>query len=111
MTYQQLFLLLLSRFIVETTSLNDLVVDIKFISCPLVHGLFYAFLCDESKDKNSLGLSNTMGAILSLKISMRIPIGVETVKTLGNCERKQNSNLHDDSISSLQVQAKPTGPS
>lgn len=79
-TCQKLFLLLLRGFIVETTGLNNLVVDIELESRARVHRLLNALVSDESKDADCLGLSDTMRTILSLQISMRIPIGIEAIK-------------------------------
>jgi hypothetical protein len=53
--------------------LDDLVIDIKLVSCTSVHGFFDTLLSDETEDTDSLGLADTMSTILSLKISMGIP--------------------------------------
>ena len=79
-TYQELFLLLLGGFVVETTSLNDLVVDVELVSSTREHRLLYALLRDEPQDTDHLRLTDTMGTILRLEISMRVPITVKARK-------------------------------
>jgi len=72
-THQEFFLFFLRRFVVEATSLNDLVIDIELVSRTSVHGFFDALLGNETENTNSLGLTDTVSTILSLKISVRIP--------------------------------------
>jgi len=72
-TYQKLFLLLLGRLIIKAACLNNLVINIEFVSCSLVHGLLDTLLRNEPKDKHRLSLTDTVSTILSLKISMGIP--------------------------------------
>ena len=79
-TYQELLLLFLRRLVVETTSLNDLVVDVKLVSSTREHRLLYALLRDEPQDADHLRLTDTMGTILRLEISVRVPITVEAAK-------------------------------
>ena len=109
-TYQELFLLLLGRFVVETTSLNDLVVDIKLVSSTREHRLLYALLRDEPQDTDHLRLTNTMGTILRLKISVRVPITVEARNPNDSVLEKLGTEVyaHDDSVSGLQVETKTT---
>jgi hypothetical protein len=83
-TDQKLFLLLLRRLVIETTGLNDLVVDVELKSRARVHRFLDTLISDEPKDADCLGLSDTMRTILSLEIGVRIPIGIEAVK--GNVE-------------------------
>ena len=64
--HQKLFLFLLRRFVIETTGLNDLVVNIKLESRARVHRLLNTLVGNESKDPDCLGLSDTMRTILSL---------------------------------------------
>ena len=109
-TYQELFLLLLGRFVVETTSLNDLVVDIKLVSSTREHRLLYALLRDEPQDADHLRLTDTMGTILRLEISMRVPITVEARNPNDSVLEKLGTEVyaHDDSVSGLQVETKTT---
>lgn len=79
-TCQKLFLLLLRRFVIETTGLNDFVVDVELESRTRVHSFLHTLVSDESKDADRLGLPDTMCTILSLQVSMRIPIGIEAMK-------------------------------
>lgn len=71
--YQELFLFFHRRLVVEATSLNDFVVDIKLISCTSVHCLFHTLFGNETQNANSLCLTNTVGTILSLQVGVRIP--------------------------------------
>jgi len=64
--YQKLFLLLLGRLVVETTGLNDLVINVKFVPRSLVHGFFHTLLGNETQDKHGFGLTNSMSTILGL---------------------------------------------
>src|ERR1700722_46274 len=73
-THQKFFLFFLRRLVVKATRLNDLVIDIKLETCSRVHGFFHALLCDKTKDADCFGLTNTVRAILSLEIGMRIPV-------------------------------------
>jgi len=66
-------LFFLCRLVVETTGLNDLVVDVELVPRTSVHGFLHALLRDETEDTYRLGLADTMSTILSLKISMGIP--------------------------------------
>jgi hypothetical protein len=43
--------LVLQQFIVESTSLNDLVINIKLESSALIHGFVNTFLGHETQDK------------------------------------------------------------
>ena len=74
------FLLLLRGFVIEAAGLNDLVVDIELESCTRVHCLLHTLVGDESKDADRLSLSDTMRTILSLQVSMRIPIRIKAMK-------------------------------
>jgi len=67
-------LFFLRGLVVEATGLDDLVIDIKLVSRTSIHGFFDALLGDETEDAHSLGLTNTVSTILSLKISMGIPV-------------------------------------
>ena len=78
-TYQELFLFL-CRLVIETTSLDDLVIDVEFIMSTSEHNLFDALLRDEPKNSDDLGLTDTMRMTLSLQIGMRIPVRIEAVK-------------------------------
>jgi hypothetical protein len=49
-SHQELFLFFLRRLVVKTTSLNDFVVDVELVTCPLVHGFFHALFCDEPQN-------------------------------------------------------------
>jgi hypothetical protein len=66
-------LFFLRRLVVETTGLDDFVIDIELVPRTSVHGFFDALLSDETKDTDSLCLADTVSTILSLKISMGIP--------------------------------------
>ena len=79
-TYQELFLFLLCRLVIETTSLDDLVIDVEFITSTGKHSFFDALLRDEPKNSDDLGLTDTMRTILSLQIGVRIPVRIEAVK-------------------------------
>lgn len=72
-TYQEFFLLLLSGFVVESTGLNDFVIDVKLETSTRKHRLFDTLFRDESQYTNDFCLTNTMSTILGLKIGMRIP--------------------------------------
>ena len=72
-TDQKLFLFFLRRFVVETTGLNDFVVDIELVPRTGVHGFLDTLLSDESEDKDGFRLTDTMGTILGLKIGVGIP--------------------------------------
>lgn len=87
-TDQKFFLFLLCRFVIKTTSLNNLVINIKLVPSPLVHGLFDTLLRNEAKDENNLCLPNAMRTILGLQISMRIPITVKSTVNLAKFEIK-----------------------
>ena len=78
-TYQELFLFL-CRLVIETTSLDDLVIDVEFITSTGKHSFFDALLRDEPKNSDDLGLTDTMRMTLSLQIGMRIPVRIEAVK-------------------------------
>ena len=65
-SYQNLLLFFLSKLIVKTTGLDNLVIDIKLVTSSLEHGFFHALHCYESQDKNRFSLTNTMCSILSL---------------------------------------------
>ena len=78
--HQKFLLLLLRRLVIETTGLNDLVIDVELKSRARVHCLLDTLISDEPKDADCLGLSDTVRTILSLEISVRIPIGVEAIK-------------------------------
>jgi hypothetical protein len=75
-TYEKLFLFLLRRLVVETAGLDDLVVDVELVPGACVHCLFDALLRDEPKDTNNFRLADTVGAVLRLKIGMRVPVAV-----------------------------------
>lgn len=77
MAYQELLLLLLGRFVVETTGLNDLIVDVELVPRTCEHRLLDTLLRDEPQDAHDLRLTDTMGTILRLKIGVRVPIAVE----------------------------------
>lgn len=77
MAYQKLFLLFLSRLIVETTGLDNLVVDVELIPSTSEHGFFDTLLGDESQDTHNLRLTDTVSTILGLQIGVWIPIRVE----------------------------------
>ena len=79
-TYQELFLFLLCRLVIETTSLDDLVIDVEFVTCTSEHSFFDALLRDEPKNSDDLGLTDTMRTILSLQIGVRIPVRIKAVK-------------------------------
>ena len=79
-TYQELFLLLLRGLVVETTSLNDLVVDVELVSRTSKHGFLYALLSDVPQDSYNRRLTDTMRTILSLEISVRAPVTVEAIR-------------------------------
>lgn len=70
----------LRRLVVETTGLNDLVINVELVARTLVHGFFDTLLRDETQNEHNLGLTNTMRTILGLEIGVRIPI---TVKAKG----------------------------
>ena len=72
-TNQELLLLFLRRLVVESTGLNDLVVDVELVARARIHGLLHALLRDEAQDAHGLGLADTMRTILRLQISMWIP--------------------------------------
>lgn len=76
-TYQELFGLLPRRHVIETTGMNDPVVDIKLIPSPLVHGFSNTLLGNRPENKDSLGLTDTMRTVMSLKVGVRVPIEVE----------------------------------
>ena len=111
-TYQELFLLFLCTLVIETTGLDNLVVDIKLIPRTLVHGFLHALLGDEPENQDRLGLTDTMRTILGLQVSVGVPVGVEAVinrTSVANVAfTARGNNAHDDSISGLQVQAKTT---
>ena len=65
-TYQKFFLFLLRRFVIETTGLDDFVVDVELESCARVHCLLDTLVSNKTKDADCLGLSDTMRTILSL---------------------------------------------
>lgn len=50
-----------------------LVIDIELVASTGKHIFFDTLHGDESKNPDNLGVSNTMGTILRLKIGMRIP--------------------------------------
>jgi hypothetical protein len=72
-TYQEFFLLFLRRLVVETTGLDDLVVDIELVPRTSIHSFFDTLLRDETEDADSLCLADTVSTILGLKISVGIP--------------------------------------
>ena len=78
-SYQDLLLFFLSRLVIETTGLDNLVIDIKLVTSSLKHGLFHTLLRYKSQDKNRFSLTNTMCSILSLQIRVRIPITVKSI--------------------------------
>ena len=80
MTYQELFLFLLCRLVIETTRLDNLATDGKLMMNMSQHSFFDALLRDDPKNSDDLGLTDTMRTILSLKISVRIPIRIAAVK-------------------------------
>jgi hypothetical protein len=73
-TNEKFFLLFLSGLVVKSTCLNDLVIDIELVSSALVHGFLNTLLCYKSQDEDSFCLADTMGTILGLEISVRIPV-------------------------------------
>ena len=77
MAYQELLLLLLGRFVVETTGLNDLIVDVELVPRTCEHRLLDTLLRDEPQDTDDLGLTDTMRTVLCLEIRMRVPVTVE----------------------------------
>ena len=79
-TYKELFLLFLSRLVIETTGLDNLVINVEFVTGAGIHRLFDTLLCDKSEDSDRLRLTNTMRTILCLQISVRIPVGVKAVQ-------------------------------
>jgi len=54
--------------------LNNFLVYVKLEVSTLVHRFFNALFSNESQDKHSLGLTNTVRTVLRLQIGMRIPI-------------------------------------
>jgi hypothetical protein len=76
-TYQKLFLLFYSRFIVESTGLNDLIVNIELEPGSLVHGFLDTLLGYETQDEYGTRLADTMSTILGLQVGMRVPVGVK----------------------------------
>jgi hypothetical protein len=72
-TYQEFFLFFLRRLVVESTGLDDLVVDIELETCTRIHGFLHTLLCDEAKDADRFGLADTMRPVLCLQICMRVP--------------------------------------
>jgi hypothetical protein len=112
-TNQEFFLLFLSRLVIEATGLDDLVVDVELEAGTSIHRFFNALFGDKAQDANGFRLTDTMGTILSLEIGMRIPITVEAVKKEYNrmsslIIEHYRKNIHDDCISSLQIQTKTT---
>lgn len=99
--YQELLLFFYRRLVVEATSLNDFVVDIKLIPCTSVHCLFHTLFGDETQDANSLCLTDTVGTILSLQVGVRVPkmddplvdtLSQNTLLRLTNRSRSYNPN-------------------
>lgn len=66
MAYQKLLPFLCSRFIVEFTGLDDLLIDIELVSRTGKHALLDTLLSDEPINPHNLGLANTVRTILSL---------------------------------------------
>jgi hypothetical protein len=93
-TYQEFFLLFLGRLVIESTGLDDLVVDVQLETGTSIHRFFDAFLGDEAQNTNGLRLANTMSAILSLEIGVRIPITVEAAEER-RCPVKSLGDLHE----------------
>ena len=73
LTYEELLLFLLSGLVVETTGLNDLVINIKLVPGTSEHGFLDTLLGDETQDTDDLGLTDTMRTILCLQIGVGIP--------------------------------------
>jgi hypothetical protein len=90
--YQELFLLFLGGFVIETAGLDDFVVDIKLKAGTSIHCFFDALFGYEAQDANSFCLTDTMSTILSLEIGMRIPI---TIKTAEKRYRRVSSWLNN----------------
>jgi hypothetical protein len=76
-TYQKLLLLFLGRLVIESTGLNDLLVDVELETGTRVHRFFDALFGDEAQNSDSFRLTDTMSSILGLEIGVRIPITVE----------------------------------
>ena len=89
LSYQELFLLLLRRLVIEPTSLNDLVVDIKLVSGSSIHSFYHTLLRNETQNAHGLCLTDTMRTILSLEIGVWIPIRVETINLMSEIQ-----NMH-----------------
>ena len=80
MTYQELFLFLLCRLVIETTRLDNLATDGKLMMNMSQHSFFDALLRDDPKNSDDLGLTDTMRTILGLEISVRVPVTVEATE-------------------------------
>ena len=66
--------------VVETTGLNDLVIDVELVSGTCEHGFLDTLLGDEPQNAHDLRLTDTMRTILRLKIGVRVPITVEAAE-------------------------------
>lgn len=111
-TYQELLLLLLCRLVVETTGLDNLVINVKLITSTRKHRLLDTLLRDETQNTDDLRLSDTVSTILRLQIGVWIPITIKAVN--GTCElclgKQENfDDSHDDRVGSLQVETETTG--
>jgi hypothetical protein len=77
-------LFLLGRFVVEATSLDDLLVDVELVLSTCMHRLFDALLSDEPEDAHDLGLADTMSTILRLQVGMRVPIAIVAARVVNH---------------------------
>jgi hypothetical protein len=92
-----------SRLVVESTSLNDLVVNIELESSTLVHGL-NTFLGYKTQNEHGTRLVDT---ILSLQIGMWVPIRVKAeYKYQFRKTRWGIGSLQDNCVSGLQIETK-----
>jgi hypothetical protein len=96
------------RFVVEFTSLNDLFVNIELVASPSQHRFLDTLLGYETINADDLGLSNSMGTILSLKICMGIPIAVISATTQTLCKLERTIYSQNNRVGRLQVQSQST---
>jgi hypothetical protein len=79
-SYQEFFPLFLSGLVIESACFDDLVVNVELEACMSIHHFFDALLCDKMQNADGFRLTYTMGTILGLEISMRIPITIKAVE-------------------------------
>ena len=78
---------------IKLTSLNDFSIKVQLELGPFQNVLFNRINRDQAENAHFLGLTDTMGAVLSLQVLMRIPVAVE----------------NDDRVSRLQIETQTTG--